>query len=170
MGNLYLQLFFRSDLNFRKYKALKSHGSAIFVAANVLFPILVSYWPDMIILSNHIFSYPYPPRWSGQMRNLQYSNCACPLRSAEIMKLSGARRDNPCETNYPYYSSCYKNNPNCDCLIDASGKNQCDCKDKSCRPGQYSTDKNLEIGVLTKLIVNARIRDNVLLKKNFLHI
>jgi len=41
--------------------------------------------------------------WRGQMRNLQYSNCSCPLRSAKIMKLSGARRDNPCEKNYPYY-------------------------------------------------------------------
>merc|ERR1719187_278896 len=72
--------------------------------------------------------------WRGQIRKLQYSNCSCPLRSAKIMKLSGARRDNLCETNYHYYSSCYKNNPNCDCLIDASGKKQCDCKDKSCRP------------------------------------
>ena len=95
------------------------------------------YWPDMIILSNHLSSYSRPPRWRGQMRNLQYSNCSCPLRSAEIMKLSGARRDNLCETNNP----CDKNNPNCDCLIDASGKPQCDCKDKSCGPGQYSTDK-----------------------------
>jgi len=76
----------------------------------------------------------FDKRWSGQMRNLQYSNCSCPLRSAKIMKLSGARRDNPCEKNYPYYSPCYKNNPNCDCLIDASGKPQCHCKDKSCRP------------------------------------
>ena len=88
------------------------------------------YWPDMIILSNHISSYPHPPRWRGQMRNLQYSNCSCPLRSAKIMKLSGARRDNLCETNNP----CNKN-PNCDCLIDASGKPQCNCKDKSCGPG-----------------------------------
>merc|ERR1719435_17080 len=70
-------------------------------------------------------------RWRGQMRNLQYSNCACPLRSAKIMKLSGARRNNLCET---LWDPCYRNNPNCDCLIDASGKPQCDCKDKSCRP------------------------------------
>merc|ERR1712087_223446 len=69
--------------------------------------------------------------WRGQMRNLQYSNCSCPLRSAKIMKLSGARRDNLCETNNP----CDKNNPNCDCLIDASGKPQRNCKDKSCGPG-----------------------------------
>jgi len=68
-------------------------------------------------------------RWSGQMRNLQYSNCSCPLRSAKIMKLSGARRDNLCET---LWDPCYRNNPNCDCLIDASGSAQCNCKDKSC--------------------------------------
>jgi len=71
----------------------------------------------------------FDKRWRGQMRNLQYSNCSCPLRSAKIMKLIGGFRNNRCETNNP----CVKKNPNCDCLIDASGKPQCDCKDKPCR-------------------------------------
>jgi len=95
----------------------------------------------MIILSNHIFSYPHPPRWRGQMRNLQYSNCTCPLRSAKIMKLSGARRDNLCEKNNP----CDKNNPNCDCLIDASGKPQCNCKDKSCGPEKNACEATVSL-------------------------
>ena len=43
MANLYLQLSNRSNLNFRKYKALKWNGSVTFVTSNALFPILVSY-------------------------------------------------------------------------------------------------------------------------------
>ena len=53
MRNLYLQLFFRFDLNFRKYKALEWHGSVIFVAANVLFPILVLYWHHPCVVSQY---------------------------------------------------------------------------------------------------------------------
>jgi len=74
-------------------------------------------------------------RWRGQMRNVQYSNCSCPLRTATIMKLGGARKDNLCETNNP----CDKSNPNCDCLIDKSDKPQCSCTDKSCGPGIGAT-------------------------------
>jgi len=67
----------------------------------------------------------YRERWRGQIRNVQYSNCSCPLRSAAIMKLSEARMDNHCETNNPC-------NQNCNCYIDPSGAQQCDCVDKSC--------------------------------------
>merc|ERR1712087_320755 len=80
--------------------------------------------------------------WRGQMRNLQYSNCSCPLRSAKIMKLSGARRDNLCETNNP----CDKNNPNCDCLIDSLGKPKCDCTDKSCDENACESTSLMKVG------------------------
>jgi len=84
----------------------------------------------------------FDKRWSGQMRNLQYSNCSCPLRSAKIMKLSGARRDNLCETNNP----CDKNNPNCDCLIDSLGKPKCDCTDKSCDENACESTSLVKVG------------------------
>jgi len=84
----------------------------------------------------------YTARWHGQIRNLQYSNCSCPLRSAKIMKLSRARRDNLCETNNP----CDKNNPNCDCLIDSSGNPKCDCTDKSCDENACKSTSLVKVG------------------------
>jgi len=84
----------------------------------------------------------FDKRWRGQMRNLQYSNCSCPLRSAKIMKLSRARRDNLCETNNP----CDKNNPNCDCLIDSSGNPKCDCTDKSCDENACKSTSLVKVG------------------------
>jgi hypothetical protein len=72
----------------------------------------------------------FEERWRGQIRNLQYSNCSCPLRTAEILDMQDASLDNPCETNNP----CNKKDPNCDCLIDPTGSQFCDCSDKSCGP------------------------------------
>merc|ERR1719289_821116 len=84
-------------------------------------------------------------KFRGQMRNLQYSNCSCSLRSAAIIRISkprwsNARRDNVCETNNP----CDENNPNCDCLIKNSGLRQCNCINKPCQPEAFHVE--FEIG------------------------
>ena len=74
----------------------------------------------------------YHCRWRGEFQNLQYSNCSCPVRTADIMRQKGGRKNNLCETNNPCLA---KNNPDCDCFINKAGKADCDCEPKSCGPG-----------------------------------
>jgi len=85
-----------------------------------------------------------PPKFKGQMQNLQYSNCLCPLRSAAIVKMREARSDNLCETNNPC-------NQNCDCLIDESGTPQCNCVDKQCPQVVRIQDVDVSITLTTTI-------------------